>query len=86
MCEKTLCSLGTFARVIIKQRGVTAAPGVEVTWCPNASVTRLEMERYGGGTLQSFGDASHWKGSTLTTNADEMKVVNKLYHKQNVEK
>lgn len=62
----------TLARALIGFRDFARLPGVEIHWCPNASVMLVEVQEDGTGLLRKFGDISHLVKPVVVGNADEL--------------
>ncbi|KAF8517601.1 phosphoglycerate mutase-like protein [Hysterangium stoloniferum] len=74
--------ISTFVRAAMNNKGVVPASGVKINWCPNISLTTIEVRHDGSSVLHSFGDVSHVpeRESVIVGNVDELKTVNGLYH------
>ncbi|KAJ7217027.1 phosphoglycerate mutase-like protein [Mycena pura] len=70
--------IGTLARTLVGSRMVRCAPGVQITTCRNSSVTVIDVESDGRGTIVLYGDVEHLERGLeeemVETNADEAVV------------
>ncbi|KAJ7735277.1 phosphoglycerate mutase-like protein [Mycena maculata] len=68
--------INTLVRALIGSRKVRCAPGVVLASVPNSSVTVIEVERDGVGTVVQFGDVAHLtpklEREMVETNVDEV--------------
>lgn len=72
--------IGTLVRTLIGSGKARCAPGVVIATVPNSSVTIIEVERDGLGTIVQFGDVGHLtqklEEEMMETNVDEAVVDN----------
>ena len=63
---------------MIGYRDIVKSPRVDISWCPNVSITVVEVQMDGTGTLRSFGDVSHMVEPVMVRNADDLNELNSL--------
>ncbi|KAF8469922.1 phosphoglycerate mutase-like protein [Gautieria morchelliformis] len=64
--------IGTLARALTRHRNIVNSAEIAISWCPNTSVTVIEVRGDGTGILRSFGDISHLVKPAAVGNADDL--------------
>jgi len=74
--------IGTLVRAAMNDKGVVPASEIKIDWCPNTSLTTIEIRDDSSSVLHTFGDVSHVteRERVIVGSLDELKTVNGVYH------